>query len=65
MKTRSARMLGGRHEVGRHARGRHQVVLLDAVAADSEPTDELAAAVERHAAGEEHDPALVGQVVGI
>src|SRR5262249_4011862 len=55
----------GRHEVRRHARGRHEVVLLDTVAADPETADDYATARERQAAGEEHDPTLVGHVVGI
>src|SRR5207247_8767822 len=37
----------------------HEIVLLDAVPADAQPADQLTAPVQRHAAGEEDDAALV------
>src|SRR5712691_2282185 len=42
------------------AAGADQVVLLDAVAADAEPTDHLSVLPQRSAAGEEHDAGLIG-----
>ena len=44
------------------AEERHDVVLIDAVAADAEAAHQGRALVQRRAAGEEHDPVLIGDV---
>src|SRR5687767_2643234 len=41
------------------AKQRHVVVLFDAVAADAEAADQAAVLVQRHAAGEPHNSALI------